>query len=207
MITMYAAVTVYVAHSDQNRDWALRVLTEGVEELLAVHNITPCRYCHVARQSPKSATYPAAHVQAQGPADIATDPVNTIYEKLARTQALWMYQVLRVFDGDIGLRAQAEQDMNTLETWLLELEQYRDNLEEMCLLDEAGVRQRAPRSWEVCILAPLITILMTISTDMNLAASELDLKRVPPAHHPYGLLLYCFLRITQVVRFQEHQHA
>jgi hypothetical protein len=81
---------------------------------------------------------------------MGTGAANTVYEKLANTQALWMYQVLRVFDGDIGLRSQAERDMTILEAWPLELEQYRDNLEEMCLLEEAEVRQRAPKSWEVC---------------------------------------------------------
>lgn len=43
IITMYAAVTVYIAHSDLNRDWALRVLNDGVEDLLAVPNTTPVR--------------------------------------------------------------------------------------------------------------------------------------------------------------------
>lgn len=165
MIKMYAAVTVYVAHSDLNREWALRVLNDGVEDLLAVPNIAPCTHCHATRRSPESATNPAAQVQPQDLNDVATNTSNVIYEKLARTQALWMYQVLRVFDGDIGLRAQAELDMSTLETWLLELEQYRDNLEEMCVLGEAEVKQRGPKSWEVCILAPLSTILMALSTD------------------------------------------
>lgn len=121
------------------------------------------------RRSPELSaewTDPAVHIQPQDLADIATNTSNAIYEKLARTQALWMYQVLRVFDGDIGLRAQAELDMSTLETWLLELEQYRDNLEEMCLLDEAEVKQRGPKSWEVGILALLSTFLMTNSTDL-----------------------------------------
>ncbi|SPQ26317.1 04444bb7-0a88-48a7-b07e-039b0fbf3fd4 [Thermothielavioides terrestris] len=36
---------------------------------------------------------------------------------LARTQALFVYQLIRLFDGDIRARAQAEQHMTTLRTW------------------------------------------------------------------------------------------
>ncbi|KAK4043874.1 hypothetical protein C8A01DRAFT_43248 [Parachaetomium inaequale] len=36
---------------------------------------------------------------------------------LARTQALFIYQLIRLFDGDIRARAQAEGDMGTLSTW------------------------------------------------------------------------------------------
>ncbi|GIJ99560.1 hypothetical protein Aspvir_001694 [Aspergillus viridinutans] len=156
IITLYAAVSAYVAHSDSNRDWALRVLSEGVDDLMA------SSHRHVMAKSHESTTTTA---QAQGLADAGTGAANTVYEKLANTQALWMYQVLRVFDGYIGLRAQAERDMTILEAWLFELEQYRDNLAEMCLLEEAEVRQRAPKSWEVCCLAPLICFLLATSTD------------------------------------------
>ncbi|KAK4233216.1 hypothetical protein C8A03DRAFT_19658 [Achaetomium macrosporum] len=36
---------------------------------------------------------------------------------LARTQALFIYQLIRLFDGDIRARAQAEQHITTLLTW------------------------------------------------------------------------------------------
>ncbi|PKX89432.1 uncharacterized protein P174DRAFT_425355 [Aspergillus novofumigatus IBT 16806] len=166
IITLYAAVSAYAAHNDSNRDWALRVLSEGVDDLLAVpKEAAHSRHHHETTQSHESTTTTAAHAQAQGPADVGTGATNTVYEKLANTQALWMYQVLRVFDGDIGLRSQAERDMTTLEAWLLELEQYRDNLAEMCLLEEAEVRQRAPASWESWIFNESLrrTILMGYS--------------------------------------------
>jgi hypothetical protein len=92
------------------------------------------------------------NLMASTQTDISPDAEDNIYEKLARAKALWMYQVLRVFDGDIGRRAQAEQDMTTLKLWLLELEKYKDNLGEICLLDEAELRRRTPSSWEVCAL-------------------------------------------------------
>ncbi|KAF4208812.1 hypothetical protein CNMCM8927_008761 [Aspergillus lentulus] len=166
IITLYAAVSAYVAHNDSNRDWALRVLSEGVADLLAVpKEAAHRRHHHEATQSHESATTTAAHAQTQGQADVGTRAANTVYEKLANTQALWMYQVLRVFDGDIGLRSQAERDMTILEAWLLELEQYRDNLAEVCLLEEAEVRQRAPKSWESWIINESLrrTILMGYS--------------------------------------------
>ncbi|GIJ83134.1 hypothetical protein Asppvi_001653 [Aspergillus pseudoviridinutans] len=148
IITLYAAVSAYVAHNDSNRGWALRVLSEGVDDLLAVYKEVAHSNRPEMTQSHESTTTTAAHPQAQGLADVGSGAANTVYEKLANTQALWMYQVLRVFDGDIGLRAQAERDMTILEAWLLDLEQCTDNLAEMCLLEEAEVRQRAPKSWE-----------------------------------------------------------
>ncbi|KAH9885674.1 hypothetical protein F4778DRAFT_498501 [Xylariomycetidae sp. FL2044] len=52
----------------------------------------------------------------------------TPLEKLARAQALFVYQVIRLFDGDVGLRVQAERDMALFQTWLAELCKIRDNL-------------------------------------------------------------------------------
>ncbi len=36
---------------------------------------------------------------------------------LARTQALLIYQLIRLYDGDIQARARAEEDMSTLDEW------------------------------------------------------------------------------------------
>jgi hypothetical protein len=67
-------------------------------------------------------------------------------EKLARTQALFLYQVMRLFDDNITLRAQAEKDMPVLEAWLAELCKIRDNLGN---LDHEAVRHEKPVEWEV----------------------------------------------------------
>ena len=74
-------------------------------------------------------------------------------EKLARTQALFLYQVVRLFDGDVSLRAAGERDMGRLRGWLGELCKIRENLggedgedgerEGGSLLEGAGVE------WEV----------------------------------------------------------
>ena len=73
----------------------------------------------------------------------------TAIEKLARTQALFIYQTIRIFDGDITLRAQAQKDMPTFKKWIGELCEFRDNLDEMILLDQISIQERPPKSWEV----------------------------------------------------------
>ncbi|KAK0638458.1 hypothetical protein B0T16DRAFT_421221 [Cercophora newfieldiana] len=52
----------------------------------------------------------------------------TPIEKLARTQALFLYLVVRLFDGDVALRASGERDVDKLREWLAELCKIRDNL-------------------------------------------------------------------------------
>lgn len=71
-------------------------------------------------------------------------------EKLARAQALFLYQIMRLFDENITLRSQAERDMPTLEAWLGELCKIRDNLGN--LRDDA--RHQKPVEWEVRHLPP-----------------------------------------------------
>ncbi|KAK1570275.1 uncharacterized protein LY79DRAFT_527117 [Colletotrichum navitas] len=117
LLAAYTAISAYVGRTEANKDWAIRALCEGTNEVL------------------KGSLGTASHL--------------TGHEKLARTQALWLLQTIRCFDGDIYLRAQAEQDMAVLEAWVKELEVMRDNFDEVHFLDEGAVRGRAPRSWEV----------------------------------------------------------
>lgn len=51
----------------------------------------------------------------------------TPLERLARTQALLLYQIIRLLDGDVTLRAQGEKDISLLQTWLEELCKIRNN--------------------------------------------------------------------------------
>lgn len=71
-------------------------------------------------------------------------------EKLARTQALFLYQVMRLFDENIALRSQAEKDMPVLNTWLAELCKIRENLGN---LENDAARHQKPVEWEVCYLS------------------------------------------------------
>ena len=76
-------------------------------------------------------------------------------EKLARAQALFLYQVIRLFDGDITLRAQAERDSSVLAIWLSDLCKIRDNLGDAALMDEGMRKNQPPKEWEVCLFRPV----------------------------------------------------
>lgn len=75
--------------------------------------------------------------------------IATPAQKLARTQALFMYQIIRLFDGDVFLRAQGEKDMLLFQTWLSDLCEARDNLGDAAQLQDSMIRKQAPEDWEV----------------------------------------------------------
>ncbi|KAI0148126.1 hypothetical protein F4776DRAFT_300858 [Hypoxylon sp. NC0597] len=77
----------------------------------------------------------------------------TPQEKLARVHALVAYQTIRMFDGDISLNQQVDDDMPLLEAWNSELGKIRDNLEEYSELDATELRNRPPESWERWLFA------------------------------------------------------
>ncbi|KAK6063942.1 hypothetical protein SCUP234_13205 [Seiridium cupressi] len=74
-------------------------------------------------------------------------------EKLARVHALMLYQLMRMFDGDITLGSQADNDTGILDSWLAELSRIRDNLDSESEIDEAELRNQPPESWERWIFA------------------------------------------------------
>jgi hypothetical protein len=78
--------------------------------------------------------------------------VATPAEKLARTQALFLYQIIRLFDGDVTLRAQGEKDIPLLQTWLGDLCRVRENLGGLAELGDSAVRSQPPKEWEVSIM-------------------------------------------------------
>lgn len=73
-------------------------------------------------------------------------------ERLARAQALFIYQVMRLFDENITLRSQAEKDMHVLDAWLAELCKIRDNLGN---LENDAARHQKSVEWEVRIFLSL----------------------------------------------------
>jgi hypothetical protein len=73
-------------------------------------------------------------------------------DKLSRVQALLILNSIRIFDGDLGLRAAAEREVPVMTSWLKELDRVIETLEE-----EDGtrgmtafLRDKPPKSWEVC---------------------------------------------------------
>jgi hypothetical protein len=73
----------------------------------------------------------------------------TPQEKLARVHALMFYQTIRMFDGDITLGQQADDDMALLESWNKDLCKVRDNMDDLVDKDTEFVRGHQPESWEV----------------------------------------------------------
>lgn len=78
---------------------------------------------------------------------------NTPQEKLARVQALFIYQIICLFDGDLTLRSNADRDMTLLRDWADELCKIRKNLEAPEITSSGSVRNqpKPPRSWAVSI--------------------------------------------------------
>ncbi|KAI1213989.1 uncharacterized protein F4807DRAFT_207976 [Annulohypoxylon truncatum] len=74
-------------------------------------------------------------------------------EKLARVHALVVYQTICMFDGDISLGQRAENDLPILESWNEELNNIRDNLDDVAELDMTELRKRQPESWERWVFA------------------------------------------------------
>lgn len=111
--------------------------------------------------------------------------VATPAEKLARAQTLFLYQIIRLFDGDVILRAQGEKDMPLLQTWLGDLCRMRGNLGDLAEFENGVVRKKPPKiEWEVgarhdrsgypCLPA--------------LRPSEVDLCRICAKNHCNGIL-------------------
>lgn len=145
IMTLYTATTAYAARNDSNRDWAMRLLYESVDELHRDAAAAQAREREVEQHS----TQALALAQLVGGLAVGTQ---TLVAKLARAQALFMYQVVRAMDGDVSLRAQAERDMPTLRVWLEELEGYRDTLADYMLMDDESARANPPKSWESWLL-------------------------------------------------------
>ncbi|KAI1390277.1 uncharacterized protein F4822DRAFT_231243 [Hypoxylon trugodes] len=80
--------------------------------------------------------------------ETASGTALTPLEKLARVHALIAYQTIRMFDGDITLGQQVDNDLPLLSAWNAELVKLRDNLEEFAELDDGEIRKKPPESWE-----------------------------------------------------------
>ncbi|KAK5655091.1 hypothetical protein OQA88_5990 [Cercophora sp. LCS_1] len=84
-------------------------------------------------------------------------------EKLARAQALLLYQIIRLLDGDVALRAQAERDAPVLVAWLGDLCKIRDNLGTVSRMDEDAMTSEPPKEWESWIFAECVRRTIVIA--------------------------------------------
>ncbi|ROT35603.1 hypothetical protein SODALDRAFT_328974 [Sodiomyces alkalinus F11] len=148
----YAATTAYANRTPSTQGWAFRLIYECAKDLVSPQS-TPKISQSPQQPQPQPQPQKVQCSELSLPSIEAAGPPSenrefTVREKLARTHALFLYQLIRCFDGDIGLRAQAERDMPTFQAWLTELEDHRDNLGDQVLLDEQTLRDRPPKSWE-----------------------------------------------------------
>ncbi|KAJ6445735.1 C6 zinc finger domain-containingprotein [Purpureocillium lavendulum] len=74
----------------------------------------------------------------------------TAADRLARVQALTVLNSMRVFDGDVGMRAAAEREMCVMLAWVKDLELAKDELEAEIRVEghRVGSREANPKSWE-----------------------------------------------------------
>jgi hypothetical protein len=86
----------------------------------------------------------------------------TPLEKLARAQALFLYQIICTFDGDLTLRSYADRTMLLLQDWLDELCKVRENLKTSDSMNSVDKRTDSspPRSWEVGTLNKISLVIV-----------------------------------------------
>ncbi|KAI0966499.1 hypothetical protein F4678DRAFT_288153 [Xylaria arbuscula] len=89
----YAAYTTYLARNENNEDFVLQLVEGKVNALLQRHSLSH------ADDTPESME------------------TLSLSEHLTRVQALFIYQYIRLFDGDIRSRAQAERHDMVLQDW------------------------------------------------------------------------------------------
>ena len=104
---------------------------------------------------------------------------NTPQEKLARAQALFLYQIIGLFDGDVTLRSNADRNMPLLQDWLDELCKIRDNLGMPGIMNDRD----PPRSWEVCLLGSLSLHSLTAEV-VDIDRREVRLRKLVETETP-----------------------
>ncbi|KAI0447016.1 hypothetical protein F4803DRAFT_393421 [Xylaria telfairii] len=101
----YTAMTMYMSKTRETEDTVYRILEDRVSQLLQDHDVE------------------ASLGNAGG------DGLS-IFNRLSRVQSLLLYQLIRLFDGDIRMRGQAENLIPTLFLWNTQmLESAKDSLE------------------------------------------------------------------------------
>lgn len=108
--------------------------------------------------------------------------VVTPIEKLARTQTLFLLQIIRLLDGDVILRAQGENDIPLLKIWLGELCRVRENLGTPADAGDNAIGDQPPHDWEVSHLISCVSCLLT-----SFRIPDMDLCRVHSKDDCYGV--------------------
>lgn len=96
----YSTLAAYIGKTDKNEEIVMQLVEAKANALLQQHGSSG--FCPSTESWSIPNPVPAA---------------DNIFERLARVQALFIYQFIRLFDGDVRHRAQAEQHNATLQQW------------------------------------------------------------------------------------------
>ncbi|KAI4869272.1 hypothetical protein F4820DRAFT_46693 [Hypoxylon rubiginosum] len=111
--------------------------------------------------------------------ETASGTAFTPRDKLARVHAMIVYQTIRMFDGDISLSQQAQDDIPLLEAWTNELGKIKDNLEDLVDADASEIRSKPPESWERWVFAESVRRTYIISSALKAFWEVLKGQRTP----------------------------
>ncbi|KAI0175574.1 hypothetical protein GGR52DRAFT_318804 [Hypoxylon sp. FL1284] len=107
------------------------------------------------------------HEHVNSLVETASSTALTPREKLARVHAMMTYQTIRMFDGDVSLGQQAEEDLHLLEFWTNELGKLKDNLDDLAEADAVEIRSKPPESWERWLFAESVRRTYIISHSLK----------------------------------------
>ncbi|KAI1767591.1 hypothetical protein GGR53DRAFT_463277 [Hypoxylon sp. FL1150] len=126
-------------------------------------------YMHRSLYTPATRGYVlrALHEQAASLVETASGVTLTPRDKLARVHAMMVYQTIRMFDGDITLNQQAEDNVPLLDVWTNELGKIKDNLDDVAEKDVAEIRSKPPESWERWVFAESVRRTFLISAALK----------------------------------------
>ncbi|KAI1647000.1 uncharacterized protein F4817DRAFT_113804 [Daldinia loculata] len=101
----YTALAAYLARTPENSDLCFQIIRERAQELVEqAQRMVPAPTSETGSSEPTGGSMPL-------------DP----FDHLARVHALFVYQMIGLFDGDIVLRVEAESRISTLMSWVAEM--------------------------------------------------------------------------------------
>lgn len=163
------AIDPLEVHDPRTRPGFIMKYFSGLHVTFAQTRALPFLHCRLyANQLPKTvlAAFCAASAYANRTPEtkgwavkLLTDNMKEIYaegnkattpfEKLARLQSLLILNVIRVLDGDYGMRASAEKEFHIMRAWTVSMIRERDDMEKDRPKSQWTDRRFPPKTWEV----------------------------------------------------------
>ncbi|EHK45299.1 hypothetical protein TRIATDRAFT_221642 [Trichoderma atroviride IMI 206040] len=101
-------------------------------------------------------------------------------DRLARVQALLVLNSMRIFDGDLGMRAAAEREMSVFLSWVKDLIAVKNELEEGLPASAHMLRDKPPKSWDSWIMVECTRRTIMISFAIMCLVFVLKSEEAPP---------------------------